>query len=72
VLNVSDVELNTVLQTVSRQGIRLRSEGELLEHPYDFDWCHHSNVIEVHVSNLRRQLNMDGTLRFLRWKFSLQ
>jgi DNA-binding response OmpR family regulator len=36
------------------------SKQELLEHLYDFDWEHHSNVIEVHVSNLRRKLNLDG------------
>jgi two-component system response regulator PhoP len=32
------------------------SKQELLEHLYDFTWQHHSNVIEVHVSNLRRKL----------------
>lgn len=37
------------------------SKRELLEHLYDFDWEHHSNVIEVHISNLRRKLNLDGT-----------
>lgn len=37
------------------------SKKELLEHLYDFDWEHHSNVIEVHVSNLRRKLNLDGS-----------
>lgn len=36
------------------------SKRELLEHLYDFAWEHHSNVIEVHVSNLRRKLNMPG------------
>jgi len=37
------------------------SKRELLEHLYDFDWEHHSNVIEVHISNLRRKLNVtDG------------
>lgn len=38
---------------------RLRSavsKQELLEHLYDFTWEHHSNVIEAHVSNLRRKL----------------
>jgi hypothetical protein len=45
--NVSDAELNTVLQTLSRQGIRLRNDVALLEHLYDFDWCHHSKMIEV-------------------------
>lgn len=81
VLVVSDVELNTVNQTVSRRGRPLDlspteyrileylihrpravvSKQELLEHLYDFDWEHHSNVIEAHVSNLRRKLNIDGT-----------
>jgi two-component system response regulator PhoP len=81
VLTVSDVELNTVQQTVSRRGRFLNlspteyrileylihrprvfvSKRELLEHLYDFDWDHHSNVIEAHVSNLRRKLNIDGT-----------
>jgi DNA-binding response OmpR family regulator len=81
VLTVSDVELNTVQQTVSRRGCQLNlspteyrileylihrprifvSKQELLEHLYDFDWDHHSNVIEAHVSNLRRKLNIDGS-----------
>ena len=29
---------------------------DLLESIYDFTWEHHSNVIEAHVSNLRRKL----------------
>lgn len=37
------------------------SQQELLEHLYDFDWEHHSNVIEAHISNLRRKLNRAGT-----------
>lgn len=32
------------------------SKRELLEHLYDYNWKHHSNVIEVHVSNLRKKL----------------
>lgn len=32
------------------------SKEQLLEHLYDFTWEHHSNVIEAHVSNLRRKL----------------
>ena len=31
------------------------SKRELLEHLYDYNWEHHSNVIEAHVSNLRRK-----------------
>jgi two-component system response regulator PhoP len=81
VLTISDVELNTVQQTVRRRGQFLDlspteyrileylihrpravvSKRELLEHLYDFDWEHHSNVVEAHVSNLRRKLNIDGT-----------
>ncbi|MGA9979832.1 MAG: response regulator transcription factor [Candidatus Sulfotelmatobacter sp.] len=81
VLVVSDLELNTVQQTVRRRGRVLDlspteyrileylihrpravvSQPELLEHLYDFDWEHHSNVIEAHISNLRRKLNIEGT-----------
>lgn len=80
VLTTSDVELNTLHQTVSRSGQPIDlspteyrileylihrpravvSKRELLEHLYDFDWDHHSNVIEAHVSNLRRKLNTAG------------
>jgi two-component system response regulator PhoP len=81
VLAVSDVQLDTVQQTVQRRGrvVELSptefrileylmhrpraviSQKELLEHLYDFDWEHHSNVIEAHISNLRRKLNAAGT-----------
>lgn len=46
------------------------SKERLLEHLYDYDWRHHSNVIEAHMSNLRRKLDAQGaepcieTLRF--------
>jgi len=33
------------------------SKQTLLEHLYDYNWEHHSNVIEAHISNLRRKLN---------------
>lgn len=36
------------------------SKQQLLEHLYDFNWQHHSNVIEAHMSNLRRKLHTDG------------
>ena len=32
------------------------SKRELLEHLYDYNWQHHSNVIEAHISNLRKKL----------------
>src|ERR1700744_4011867 len=36
------------------------SKRELLEHLYDYNWEHHSNVIEAHISNLRRKLMADS------------
>jgi two-component system response regulator PhoP len=36
------------------------SGRELLEHLYDYTWQHHSNVIEAHVSNLRKKLRAAG------------
>ena len=36
------------------------SKRELLEHLYDYRWEHHSNVIEAHVSNLRKKLRAMG------------
>jgi DNA-binding response OmpR family regulator len=36
------------------------SKRELLEHLYDYNWEHHSNVIEVHISNLRKKLEGSG------------
>ena len=41
------------------------SKRELLEHLYDFTWEHHSNVIEAHVSNLRKKLRMTQAGDFL-------
>jgi two-component system response regulator PhoP len=32
------------------------SKQELLEHLYDYNWEHHSNVIEAHISNLRKKI----------------
>jgi two-component system response regulator PhoP len=77
-LRLSDLEVNTVEQTVHRSGKpvdlsateyrileylihrprAIVSKRELLEHLYDYNWEHHSNVIEAHISNLRRKLEM--------------
>jgi two-component system response regulator PhoP len=76
-LSTGRLEVNTLEQTVRRQGIPVElspteyrileylvhrprvivSKRELLEHLYDFNWEHHSNVIEAHVSNLRKKLD---------------
>lgn len=80
ILRVSDVEVDTIRQTVYRSGRfidlsptefrileylahrpkAIVSKRELLEHLYDFGWEHHSNVVEAHVSNLRKKLNCPG------------
>jgi two-component system response regulator PhoP len=77
VFRFADVELNSLEQSVHRNGRLLDlspteyrileylihrprvivSRKELLEHLYDYNWEHHSNVIEAHISNLRRKLD---------------
>lgn len=37
------------------------SPRELLEHLFDFTWASHSNVVEVHVSNIRKKLRFAGS-----------
>jgi two-component system response regulator PhoP len=50
-----------ILEYLAHKPRAIVSKQELLEHLYDYDWEHHSNVIEAHVSNLRRKLNMADT-----------
>jgi two-component system response regulator PhoP len=45
-----------LLEYLMHHPTRVVSSRELLEHLYDFTWEHHSNVIEAHISNLRRKL----------------
>ena len=45
-----------VLEYLLHRPRNVISKRELLEHLYDFTWEHHSNVIEAHVSNLRKKL----------------
>ena len=45
-----------VLEYLMHHPKRIVSSVELLEHLYDFTWQHHSNVVEAHISNLRRKL----------------
>ena len=47
-----------ILEYLMHQPRRVVSKRELLEHMYDFTWEHHSNVIEAHVSNLRKKLRL--------------
>jgi DNA-binding response OmpR family regulator len=50
-----------ILEYLMHRPRAIVSKQELLEHLYDFDWEHHSNVIEAHISNLRRKLNLAQT-----------
>ncbi len=59
-LDLSPTEYR-ILEYLIHRPRAIVSKQELLEHLYDFDWEHHSNVIEAHVSNLRRKLNIAGT-----------
>ena len=45
-----------ILEYLMHRPRAIVSKKELLEHLYDFTWEHHSNVIEAHVSNLRKKL----------------
>lgn len=58
-LDLSPTEYR-ILEYLMHRPRAVVSKRELLEHLYDYDWEHHSNVIEVHVSNLRRKLHAGG------------
>lgn len=45
-----------ILEYLIHHPRKVVSQRELLEHLYDYNWEHHSNVIEAHVSNLRKRL----------------
>jgi DNA-binding response OmpR family regulator len=47
-----------ILEYLMHRPRAIVSKRELLEHLYDFTWEHHSNVIEAHISNLRRKLRL--------------
>jgi DNA-binding response OmpR family regulator len=46
-----------ILEYLSYHPRSIVSKEKLLEHLYDYNWERHSNVIEAHISNLRRKLN---------------
>jgi DNA-binding response OmpR family regulator len=60
-LDLSPAEYR-ILEYLMHRPRAVVSKRELLEHLYDYNWHRHSNVIEVHVSNLRRKLNSDGEI----------
>lgn len=50
-----------ILEYLAHRPRAVVSKHELLEHLYDYDWEHHSNVVEAHVSNLRKKLTLAGS-----------
>ena len=65
-----------ILEYLALRPRAIVSKSRLLEHLYDFDWEHHSNVIEVHISNLRKKMQDAGaeqvieTMRHRGYRFS--
>jgi DNA-binding response OmpR family regulator len=59
ILDLSPTEYR-ILEYLMHRPRAVISKRELLEHLYDYDWEHHSNVIEAHISNLRRKLDANG------------
>jgi DNA-binding response OmpR family regulator len=55
-LDVSPTEYR-ILEYLLHKSNSIVSKRELLEHLYDFNWERHSNVIEAHISNLRKKLD---------------
>ncbi|MFZ0632562.1 MAG: response regulator transcription factor [Acidobacteriaceae bacterium] len=53
------------LEYLSHRPRSVISKQVLLEHLYDYNWEHHSNVIEAHISNLRRKLNRSGETQWI-------
>jgi two-component system response regulator PhoP len=58
-LDLSPTEYR-ILEYLMHRPRAVVSKRELSEHLYDYDWEHHSNVIEAHISNLRRKLDATG------------
>ncbi|HEY0759085.1 MAG TPA: response regulator transcription factor [Acidisarcina sp.] len=55
-IELSPMEYRILEYLIHRPRVTV-SKRELLEHLYDYNWEHHSNVIEAHVSNLRKKLD---------------
>ncbi|AXC10785.1 Phosphate regulon transcriptional regulatory protein PhoB (SphR) [Acidisarcina polymorpha] len=56
IIDLSPTEYR-ILEYLVHQPKAVVSKRALLEHLYDYNWERHSNVIEAHVSNLRRKLD---------------
>jgi DNA-binding response OmpR family regulator len=59
IIDLSPMEYRILEYLIHRTRVVV-SKRELLEHLYDYNWEHHSNVIEAHVSNLRKKLDANS------------
>jgi len=64
VLDVSPTEYR-ILEYLLHKSNAVVSKRELLEHLYDFNWERHSNVIEAHISNLRKKLEANTNTSYI-------
>ena len=75
-LDLSPIEYHILEYFMHRPRVVV-SKQKLLEHLYDFNWQRHSNVIEVHISNLRKKLDSSGsealieTLRYRGYRLTM-
>lgn len=65
VVPLTAMEYRTLEYLVMRCG-EVVTKTELLEHLYDLNWERYSNVIEVHISSLRKKLDPDKTFNPIR------
>jgi DNA-binding response OmpR family regulator len=49
-----------ILELLMQRPRVILSKQDILEHLYDYNWQHHSNVIEAHMSNLRKKLDANA------------
>jgi DNA-binding response OmpR family regulator len=63
-LEVSPTEYR-ILEYLLHKSNAVVSKRELLEHLYDFNWERHSNVIEAHISNLRKKLDANTNTSYI-------
>lgn len=64
VIEISPTEHRIIEYMLHRPRIVV-SQREMLEHLFDFTWQSYSNVVEVHISNLRKKLRLAGSLTTL-------
>lgn len=63
-LDISPTEYR-ILEYLLHKSNAIVSKRELLEHLYDFNWERHSNVIEAHISNLRKKLDANTNTSYI-------